>query len=122
VGRVLHALAPYALSSEIWFIAADAKSLQSGGACSPYNSVNMRSARGAALARFELESNIASEVSVPFTPLFADFLTHPVWAVSLSDHSEIAWGVLVGLIILIVAEIGAGVWLMRSGDPRRIHH
>jgi len=59
---------------------------------------------------------------VPFTPLFADLLTQPVWAVGLSDHSEIAWGVLVGLIILIVAEIGAGVWLMRSGDPRRIHH
>lgn len=58
---------------------------------------------------------------MPFTPLFADLLTHPVWAVGFSEHSEIAWGVLVGLIILILAEIGAGFWLMRGGDSRRIH-
>jgi hypothetical protein len=58
---------------------------------------------------------------VLLTPLSADLVTHPVWAVGLSDHSEIAWGVLVGLIILILAEIAAGLWLMHSGDPRRIH-
>jgi hypothetical protein len=57
---------------------------------------------------------------VPFTPSFADLAINPVWALRLSDHNQIAWGVLIGLGILILAEIGAGLWMMHSGDPMRI--
>jgi hypothetical protein len=45
---------------------------------------------------------------------------HIFWALSAFGSNEIADGVIVGLAVLAVVEIAAGLWLVRAGAGRRV--
>ena len=47
--------------------------------------------------------------------------TQALWALLTPGHTEVAVGVIVGLALLVLVEILAGLWLMRAGgDHRRV--
>jgi hypothetical protein len=37
-------------------------------------------------------------------------------------HSHASYGVIVGLLVIAAAEIGAGLWLIHSGEASHHHH
>jgi len=59
-----------------------------------------------------------------YTSLFTAAHVQPlVWALLTADHTEVAFRVILGLALIALCWIAAGLWLIHVGERNhRIHH
>jgi hypothetical protein len=50
------------------------------------------------------------------------FTAQHVFFALAGDHNEAPYGVLLGLAVIALLEIGAGLWLIHAGEAQHHHH